>query len=514
MTRVRFIFNQLRRVAIGIIVGAIAAAFSHLFFRDSVFLPTIRLKWRASDLAHDFNGFRAFAPELYAVLVGLAALILIPTSFYLWRFLRAWWSGITSITSLVSVGLTAAVLVYGLRSPRIATGVVVLVLIASITGEYWRWTTPPNQTPRDLKLNIPKQLLDPKADQPWDSIGTDDPIDRWDQDIIGRIAVVELLADYALRARTPVVALHGDLGDGKTSVLNLLRQAVRGKAIVVSFSAWLPGSERTLAIDLFADIANECRRHLHVPQLRKRAVAYARTLSASVSYFGGLREILPPQSQREEIDELRAALARVPMPILVLLDDVDRMQREEILVLLKILRGAGSIPNVTFVCAFSEQAVRNELKKEGLSEDYLEKFFPVTVQLAPPAPEVLGELFRGRLTEAFRQQHWFTTTDDEKKFSELLERAWSDSLSRLCTNLRKIGLLLSDIVTASRPIVGEVNAFDLAVIEGIRRFYPEVYRRIRKNPLFVTYATSNWSKGRFFVEEGKKNGLSRVLQGS
>jgi hypothetical protein len=64
--------------------------------------------------------------------------------------------------------------------------------------------------------------------------GSDDPIDRWDQDIIGRAAVVELLAEHALQNRTPVLALHGDFGDGKTSVLHLLRQAVQDRAIVVS----------------------------------------------------------------------------------------------------------------------------------------------------------------------------------------------------------------------------------------------------------------------------------------
>jgi len=232
---------------------------------------------------------------------------------------------------------------------------------------------------------------------------------------------------------------------------------------------------------------------------------------ASVSYLAGLREMLPPQSQREEIDELRATLARVPLPILVLLDDLDRMQREEILVLLKILRGAGSIPNVTFICAFSERQVRKVLGKD-LSEDYLEKFFPVTVLLTSPEPEVLGELFRQRLTEAFCQQHWFPNAESEKNFSELLERVWGDSLSRLCTNLRKVGLLLNDIVTAARPIVGEVNVFDLAVIETVRHFYPEVYRTVRKNPLFLTYARSNWSKGRFFTEEEKKNGAEQFFK--
>lgn len=506
MNRGKFTYKQFRRVSIGILLGSALAAVVHLTLRDTLFLPTVRLKWRNLGIAHQFNGFRAYTAELHAALLGLLALVLIPIVRYLLRFSRAWWAGITSVTMIISAGLTASVLLYGSRYPDSSRALATLLLGAVISAELWRWATSPSRRfENELTLNIPKQTVQPKDKQSWDFAGADDPIDRWDQDIIGRAAVVESLAEYALKHRTPVIALHGDFGDGKTSVLHLLGNAVQGKAIVVSFSAWLPGTETTLAADLFADIATECRNYVHVPQLRKYAAAYARILGGSVSYLGGLREILPPQSQREEIDELREALARVPLPILVLLDDVDRMHREEILVLLKILRGAASMPNLTFICAFSEREMRQELRKDGyLSADYLEKFFPVAVKLAPVPPEVLGALFREDLANVFRQQNWFPDKKSEKKFIELLERIWNDSLSRICTNLRKIGLLLRGIATAARPIAGEVNAFDLAIIETVRLFYPDVYRAVRTNPVFLTYASNNWSKGRVFSEEEKK----------
>ena len=254
-----------------------------------------------------------------------------------------------------------------------------------------------------LKLNIPTAKSNASAEQRWQAPTGDDPIGDWDEDIIGRAAVVELLADHALRLRTPIVALHGGLGDGKSSVLNLLRRAIEGQAIVISFSAWLPGSEASLATDLFKDIATECVKHVHVPQLRKRALAYARTVSGSVSYLAGLKELLPTQSQREEVQDLREALSRVPMPILVLLDEIDRMQKEELLVLLKILRGASSIPNVTFVCAFSEEAIKKELGSPSF--DYLEKFLPVSVRLSAPDPDMLGACFQARLKMGLADQN-------------------------------------------------------------------------------------------------------------
>jgi len=212
--------------------------------------------------------------------------------------------------------------------------------------------------------------------------------------------------------------------------------------------------------------------------LRKVALAFARTISGSMSSLAGLRDLIPTLSQRDELQQLRDAFCRVPMPILVLIDEIDRMQKEEIFVLLKILRGADTIKNVTFVCAFSEEEVR---KITGLSSEDLEKFFPVSVKLSPPAPEVVEAGLKSQLKEHLGAQGWFRADQDSDKFTRLFEQLWVDSLQSICTNLRKAGLLLNDVLAAGRPIVREINPLDLVGIEAIRRFSPGVYRMVKDN---------------------------------
>ncbi len=73
----------------------------------------------------------------------------------------------------------------------------------------------------------------------------------------------------------------------------------------------------------------------------------------------------------------------------------DRMQKHGLLILLKILRGAALIPNVTSICAFSEEEAEKELEKDGgRSHDSLGKFFPVPVALSPPNSRMLGLRFQ------------------------------------------------------------------------------------------------------------------------
>jgi KAP-like P-loop domain-containing protein len=244
----QFTLKQFRRISIGIVLGSIVALFVHLLIRDPLFVPSIRTKWRSLPVANEFEGFRAYTPEFYAAFIGFLMLAVVPCVLYVWRFVRSWWAGITSVTTFISATVTFAVLLYGTRHPTISATATIFVLVACIGGEAWRQESRPvDQICNNVTIDIPKTIGDPKKSGKWHFLTSDDPIDDWKQDIIGRAAVVELLAEHTFRDRTPVIALNGDYGDGKTSVLRLFQKAIENKAIVVSFSAWLPGTETTLA---------------------------------------------------------------------------------------------------------------------------------------------------------------------------------------------------------------------------------------------------------------------------
>jgi hypothetical protein len=502
----RFVAAEWRRLVFGCVVGCILGIGIHLVWHDRIFEAAIQKRWAEAPAQKLFEGFSAYRLELSALAVVLAVSVgswIIAAG---WGYLRAWWTGITSFTFNIAVILTAAILVMPNRTmSRSLTAC--FVLLSNVGLELWRSVAGKKRFQHNMpKLDIPKTQLATGLTNSWQFSSSDDPITRWDQDIIGRTAVVELLAEHIYVNRTPIVALNGGLGDGKSSVLNLLRRSLKHNAITVSFSAWLPGSDETFAYDLFRDIATECKRWMYVPQLRKQALGYARKLSGSVSYLSSLKEFLPPQqSQQDEINEVRETLARIPLPIVVLLDEVDRMQREELLVLLKVLRGAASIPNVTFVCAFSEEEIKKQLGSGGasLSYGYLEKFFPVKVHLAPPNPDVVGKLLQDEILTAAKEQNWFLAVD-EKKFSELFTDLWQESLSRICTNLRKAGLLLNDFIASARTIGREVNILDLIGIEAIRRFEPELYQIIRNNGVYLTYGNESWTKGPYLSDRRKE----------
>jgi hypothetical protein len=327
----------LRDAGIGCILGSLVGIAFHLITHGSRFTFYRDTEWSHVLIKEHFDGFQAYKTELLVLSIGVVALVVISISLWTWRFVRSWWAGIVSIAIPVAACVTFALLELAREYLKITlvAGLASVVIVVII--ESWRQRprlSSPSMLP--LNLHIPAQKRSVSVLRRWKASSSDDPITEWQDDIVGRAAVVETLAEHALRLNTPVVALNGEFGDGKSSVLNLLKKFLKGQAIVVLFNAWLPGSEATLVTDLFINIATECKKHFYVPQLRKQTLAYARTLTRSVSFLAGLRELLPTQSQWEDVQELHQSFSRLPRRIVVPLDEIDRMQRDELLVFLKI----------------------------------------------------------------------------------------------------------------------------------------------------------------------------------
>ena len=335
---------------------------------------------------------------------------------------------------------------------------------------------------------------------------TDEPIESWKQDALGRAAIVEILTSKIMIGKAPVIALSGPLGVGKTSVLNLLEAHLSDRAIVVRFVTWLPGSQDALSSYLLADIAKECRKHYVVPGLSRSASRVARALAASVPYLKGLAEYFPAMTQRDDILALREALSRIPKRVVVLLDELDRMEKGEVLTLLKMLRGISGLPNCTFLCAVSLEDLM-QVVRDGKDEDsrlYFEKFFPVTVTLPKPNNETLRRVAVQRVVQTFASEEWFRTPAEQDGFESDLAKCWKETAAPFCGTFRSIGLLVTDLEIAARLLRRQVDALDLTLITALRRFKPDVYGLVSRSARPLTGGEHPVRSGEYLREDQKK----------
>ncbi len=481
-----FIREQWIKAALGASVGIGCAIVKELVADDVAFRDTIANEWTAVANHPGFSGFSSYRP-LGVTLIWLFCIVaLLKALPSILKAIKSWILGIVS--GLFVCWAASFFLSFSLASvPPLQQLVRALVigLTLSIVSLMFRIRAVHASTliPREISFALPKHGPRTILETNPSGLDAECPIVEWDQDVLNRSALVESLGTTVLVSRAPVVAIDGQFGDGKSSVMNLLKRTLRQHAIVIPFSAWLPGSEETLATDMFSDIATECKRLYYLPRLRRRLLAYAKTICGSISFLKAVPELFPPVSQKDEIEEMGKALSRIPRRIVVLLDEMDRLQKGELQVVLKILRGVAFFPNLSYVCAFDRSVVmRTCFGEHNLeSREYFEKFFPVVFALPKPDANLLFQMLHLRLVAVFNESHMLQTDDEKKRFIKTLGELWDRTLISLCTNLRKVVLIVNDVSVSVRPIAREINALDLVSLEVLRRFFPSIYEQVWRN---------------------------------
>jgi hypothetical protein len=507
-----FVAHEISSVAAGAFFGVLAAALLHFFLYDTAFRVFLK--------AHYSNDLKLLDdPRAYLTYCTFGAVALVAfMSIRIWsvsrRGLRSWFLGVTS--GLRSLCFVFTFTIFGLHSISLSSRVIAELVaicaalcIASIL--HIRATDAREQAPTEKDVQVSTEVKSRAGSEVTES---DDPIDTWEEDTLGRAALVESLAVKLLISKAPVIALFGDFGSGKTSILNLLRKHLTGKAIIVSFSTWLPGSQETLTSYLMADIASESQKQFIVPGLRRSTRRLANALGESVPLLKGLPQLFPPTTQKDDIDGLRESLVRLPRRVIVLLDELDRMEKDELNTLLKVVRGISSLPNLSFVCAAERKTLMETVRGNSDTESntYFEKFFPVSMPVPKPDAHALQYAGIERLAKSFNARHWFNSQQEEERFRTQMAQIWERRIAPFCGTLRAIGLLANDVGMAAAPLLREVDSIDLVLVELLRRFQPSVYDLVARSGVVLTGGESIVRGGSYHSKEEIKREQDRFSQ--
>jgi predicted KAP-like P-loop ATPase len=339
-------------------------------------------------------------------------------------------------------------------------------------------------------LSIPKPSTGDDDSAVSRDIAFDLPIQDWTEDRLSRAPFVRSVADLILKDKAPVIAIVGGFGEGKTSVLNLISATLvrRNDLIVVNFSSWLPGDKKTLASSLFSTIAEAAKSRYFMPGLTKELKRFARLLAGTMPKFGAtLKELLEEPSQVEQLSSLKGILSQLPVRIVVLVDEADRMDKAELHLLFKAVRGVVDLPNITYVCAFDKKAITRLINNDDpfYGQIYLEKFFPVQLSLPRTDQELLGRLFDERLESICQTFELLQNEQQKKAVNESLLEIWHTSIKRYLSNFRRMALFFNALQMSLQPVSAEVNLFDMLILQLVKMISEETYHFIYENgPLF------------------------------
>lgn len=374
---------------------------------------------------------------------------------------------------------------------------------------------------------------------PVDEIGSEAPIRTRAEDRLRRAEYADRIATV-LSQLSPregrVFAIRGGWGFGKSSLKNLITEQLKirdGGASWLEFNPWQWGDGTAISRALFGQIADrlggmhakkayeraaQLRRYgsiltgasaplkkvssakdtissvlntssiiliatavgFELPSVAKIVLCLA-VLSIVVSLTGRILLHFGRDRSSETLDQIRedleTRLRELERPLIVFVDDIDRLEPEQIRVVLKQVKANANLPNIVFVLLFQPSIVEKALDPvaNGDGHAFLAKIVQANFDL-PAVPATLVHALLGEELDKIAGRY----ANEANGFSETRwGNVYASYIQPSVRNLRDARRLTSSIAVhlplhASGDVF-EVNIVDFLLLEAIRVFEPRLH---------------------------------------
>lgn len=296
-----------------------------------------------------------------------------------------------------------------------------------------------------------------------------------------------------------VVGLEGSWGSGKSSFLNLLDQAFTerisdNKAIpkptLIWYSPWIIGNRTTLLADFLLFI---CTRLIGDTRYRNGLIQYVIRFKNQFWSYRNLRKYAKAISNNDQkteffskvasnagipllsdvwkiiksifgifrlkpdstnFDELRRsaslALQKQKKQVIVIIDDIDRLERDEIMAIFRLVRSTAQLPHITYILSYDANQLYKLLDTDSNFYDstFTEKIFQLLVRVPRIEPSYLASNLKKKLV-IYLSHHIHDFSNDHR--NDLTLTSAIENLTRL------------QLLKTPRDVKRLFNAFTLSV---------------------------------------------------
>lgn len=306
----------------------------------------------------------------------------------------------------------------------------------------------------------------------------DEPIETSEADRLGRSEFARTLARRLLKTSSShqsfAVGILSPWGYGKTSFLNLIKEELkRYGTICIDFSPWTYGKENNLIREFFTEVGKHLRRY--ADDLPRDMMEYAHILekSESTSWLSILLSLgSTGHSLEQQSNLLKQSLQKIDRPIVVFIDDLDRMRGDEVMEILKLIRNAANFSGIKFVAAYDRNYLVEAIKNQNIesASRYLEKIFQIEYTL--PTFE------HSRLIEYLNEEcDRFIRDVDKEELRQIIDD--QDRMKRFAKeellSMRDVKRYANSLQNSYEKLAGNVVLCDLMNLEILRLMYKPVY---------------------------------------
>jgi ABC-type branched-subunit amino acid transport system ATPase component len=338
-------------------------------------------------------------------------------------------------------------------------------------------------------------------DQPIQG-GPDDP------DLLNRLDFSNHLANVLLLNHDDdclTVSLEGEWGYGKTSVINLVKGALYKKEttpIIIEYNPWLAGKPESLIQDFLLQFSSQ----LNIKDNSEVALKAAKELIAYSSLFS-VAKLVPDAepwasivekvfskfgSSTKKIAELKkldllgkkkkvvAAIEKIKAPIVVIIDDIDRLTPSETFQVLRLVKAVADFSGTSFLLAFDSSYLVSVLDKNDIvnASEYINKVVQLRVPLPVISERGMNELANIELDNLSDKNLTDRFDADQEKLSWIFHNYFK----HLIRNPRELKRFFNHLRFVLEQVEGQVCFSDLFSLSIIATKANSIYEHIKKTP--------------------------------
>lgn len=325
--------------------------------------------------------------------------------------------------------------------------------------------------------------------------------DKIEHDLFRRELIVDNLYNSIINSKDKTdgfsIGIVGEWGSGKSTIIELVKNKIQNdeikdKFIIIDdFDPWAIKSQDALILAMYNTIMENLGENIGYFKRKKVQNALV-NVSTNIPYIGKgigyfLENRIDDYTEYKEIKaDLEEKLEKFDKRLIFIIDNLDRMNSDNVLFLLTLTGTLFKLPNITYIVAYDKNRINIIFDSDKIDSKYIEKL--VNKEIVVPRIHNL---------------------DKQSIFYHCLKNCIKDNvdnniikiISSKFDNIREFIRFLNFIIFYMSSNYLWINKNDFLIIRTIEFLDRELYIKIYKNKNFITRTKNN--KDDFTFEENK-----------
>ncbi|MFI5961539.1 P-loop NTPase fold protein [Streptomyces asoensis] len=308
---------------------------------------------------------------------------------------------------------------------------------------------------------------------------------------------ISALGEIRRQSKSGVAGLIAPWGAGKSTTLEIIVKGLEKHDtdpwIVVDLNPWLYSDVESLQLGFFISLREALPRGKKWGKKRERVGNFFTAISpmGKVNGLVGVDASSALESIGERIagdvsanalkKKAEEVLDKLEDPILFVMDDLDRLTPDELLMVFKLVRLVGRLPNVYYLLAYDEKTLLDLIQQTSVASgnrararEYMEKIIQVRFDVPDLRPVQKAHLVDSAMNELIAAYSIDLTRDEGEAFGS----AYRTCLRSYLTTPRAINRYFAQVDAFYDSLNHEVRFIDFALITFIRTFEPGAYKNL------------------------------------